>query len=194
MISIYIIYQFKGKYLNGSVAPIRKSTKEGAVNGLYMELFLYDQIGSTTLSVSNGIRIVVHNQSKTPSFYDGSLLSAGTQSFVEVQRIFSSHLEKPYSDCTKDITIDYPSKIVKSMLNAGYAYNQKDCFYACFQNYLIDKCGCYDFSISRSVIKVMFQGSDVKPCLNFSQMLCDTQVTDYFEYFISKQLKIKITK
>lgn len=141
-----------------------------------MELVHFDQIGASTLSCSNGIRMVVHNQSKTPSFYEGSLISAGAQTQVDVQREFSYHLEKPYSDCTKDITTDYPSDIVKSILNAGFPYNQKDCFNACFQKYLINKCGCYDFMLPASITKLMMNGSDLRPCQSFVDIMCDTDV------------------
>lgn len=154
---------------------MKKSTKPGSVNGFILELFIYEPVNQSTLSISNGVHLIVHNQTKAPSFYEGLSISPGTQTNVEVQRVFSSHLDKPYSDCHKDINSDYPSKIVRSMLSTGYAYNQRDCFFACFQQFLVKNCSCYDFS-STIPVDSFIDTTQFKPCLNQTGIKCAIEV------------------
>lgn len=50
-------YRFNsGKYANGSNAPIWLSTKAGSINGLTIELFLYESNNVMSLSSSSGIK------------------------------------------------------------------------------------------------------------------------------------------
>lgn len=166
---------FTGKLANGSQSPILKSTKIGPTNGLRIELFLNEPHDLRSLSVSNGARVVVHNQTHSPSFYEGIHVAIGAETYVEVNRAFSSLLEKPYSDCMNYIDITHhPSKLVKSIISTGYAYTQQHCFYACYQFYLIERCGCHDFS---SLLPITtFTSQNIRPCLNFTQMTCNAQV------------------
>lgn len=140
-----------------------------------MELFLFEPIDVETMSESTGARLVVHNHTIFPAFFDGIYIPSGMQNNIMVERKFSSHLEQPYSDCTKNIDINYPSKLVKAILSTGYSYTQQNCFYTCFQFYLIENCGCYDFS-SFVPINTYMNATNLQPCLNFSQINCDSKV------------------
>lgn len=125
-------------------------------------------------SVSSGARVVIHNQTRLPSLNEGMLLSIGQQTYIDVNRMFSSLLEQPYSNCVGTIDINHPSKLVKLILSSGVSYTQQDCFYACYQFYLIGKCGCFGFP---SILPLTtFTNLNHQPCLNYSQMVCNSKV------------------
>lgn len=48
------------------------------------------------------------------------------------------------------------------------SYRQIDCFGACFLRHVIQTCGCYDQTSSFPLLN-----SNNRPCLNFSDVLCD---------------------
>jgi hypothetical protein len=123
-----------------------------------------------------GALVIVHNKTDQPLFYKGISLSSGTQANIQITREFSEHLESPYSDCTKDISTDYPSEYVQALLKTNYTYHQSTCFNMCFQKYLIQECDCYD--LSGSYFNYYTNNS---PCLNFSQILCDSDA--YVKFF-----------
>lgn len=131
----------------------------------------------SSLSFLSGARVVVHNQSRVPIFYEGIMTPTGFQTSVEVRRVFSSHLSSPYSDCTNTIDSSYPSKIVKAILNSGQGYRQQLCFNICFQFYVTQRCGCYDFSSSIPP-SLYLDTTTYRPCRNISQIQCDTLVNN----------------
>lgn len=170
-------YKFNtGKYRNGSKAPIRKSSKAGSINGLTLELFLHEPTNPFSLSTENGAHVLVHNKSDFPAFFDGISVASGTKTNIQIERVFTYHLEKPYSACVKNIDENYPSKLVKTMLQRGYKYTQQNCFLACYQDRSLEKCGCHDMysQILTGVPPLNDTGSVF--CTNYSQVVCDSQV------------------
>lgn len=131
----------------------------------------------SSLATSTGVRLSVQNQSDSVPFDQGISLPVGAQTDVAVFRKFSSHMEKPFSECEQNIDETYPSDMVKLTLKSGYAYTQVNCFFTCYQFYLIERCNCYDSSPSAFPFEVLLE-RNVYPCLNLSQLACDTQV-DY---------------
>lgn len=131
-----------------------------------------------SLSSATGVNVIVHNQTTSPGMSDGIFVSSGTQTNIQVERIFSSHLEAPYSECTKRISADYPSNLVKIMLSLGLTYTQQSCFMVCFQRYLMKKCGCYEFS-SPVPVYMFMNITNSRPCLNLSDVRCDALVKQY---------------
>jgi hypothetical protein len=77
----------------------------------------------------------------------------------------------PYSKC-KDNLAELNIPLVDKILKTGYKYRQRDCFFVCFQKYMIPECKCTDTSAI-----VSFDES-VEPCLNIAQIFCD------FEQFL----------
>lgn len=141
---------------------------------MILELFVDEPSDPISLSVSAGIRLVVHNQTHRPDFSEGILITPGTQTFVGIGRSFSSHLEYPYSNCVHEINTNHPSKLVKSILATDYKYTQEICFMACYQVLLNNRCSCFDFG---SVLPMStFTSQNLTPCVNSSQMTCNTNV------------------
>lgn len=143
-----------------------------------MEIFLNDFVDIRNLAITNGIRLVVHNQTHWPDYYDGILAATGSNTHVRVTRKFSSSLEQPYSECTSDITPSSTSKLVQLLLENGYAYNQRDCIYTCYQFYLIDQCGCFDYA--SPLPASTFTQRNIRPCNNITQISCDGKVREDF--------------
>lgn len=141
-----------------------------------MELFLYEPLNPLSLSTENGAHVLVHNKSDFPPIFDGISVASGTKTNIQVERVFSYNLEKPYSACIKDIDENYPSDFVKTMLQSGYKYTQQNCFLACYQEFSFEKCGCYDmYSQVLTGVPPLNDTNDVF-CTNFSQVVCDSQV------------------
>jgi hypothetical protein len=162
-----------GRYQNGSAAPIRSSTKPGYLNGLMLELYLDEPDDPFSLSSASGIHLVVHNQTTFPDFTSGISVGTGSQTNVQIERIFSSHLEQPYSECSNDIS-KFPSKMVEALEDSGYTYTQANCFLMCFERYSIEKCGCYQYSSQIPLNSVVTKNQ--RPCLNISDINCATEV------------------
>ena len=141
-------------------------------------MYLYEPTNPLSLSTDNGAVVIVHNKTDHPAFYDAIGLSSGTKAGVLIERVFSYHLEYPYSDCVKDIDESYPSALIKTMLQKGYAYTQKNCFLACYQEFSFKKCGCYDvFAYQQTGVPASDANyTDILFCTNFTQMFCDSQV------------------
>lgn len=130
------------------------------------------------LAISTGIRLLVHNQTQPPIFYDGVLAQVGTQTSFTMKRVFSSRLQQPYSECNSNIDENHSSEIVKSITSTGYRYTQQDCFVACYQYYLVEKCGCFDYA---SLLPTStFTSKNIGPCNNLTQLFCDAEVIQKF--------------
>lgn len=147
----------------------------GSINGLIIELFVYEPTNMTSLATSSGIRVIIHNQSYWPVFYEGISVSVGTHSQIQISRQFTSRLENPYSDCTQNIFENSPSDMVKIMMQTGNSYKQSDCFQTCFQFWTVERCNCFDNSIVFPF--EIFTNKNITPCLTFNQTVCDAKVT-----------------
>lgn len=145
------------------------SSQTGSISGLSIELFLYEPVDVFSLSTTMGALVIVHNKTEQPQFFNGISISSGTQANIQITREFSEHLESPYSGCTKDITVNYPSKFVQALVKTNFTYHQSDCFILCYQTYLIKQCGCYDLANP-----YLNENQSILPCLNFSEVLCDS--------------------
>lgn len=140
-----------------------------------MELFVYEPTDIRTLAISSGIRVMIHNQSQSPVYSDGMLVPVGAETHVRINRLFSSRLEQPYSECNSHIDEHHPSELVRLLLSNGYWYTQRDCFLACYQYYLVDKCDCFDYA---SLLPTStFTNKSIQPCANLTQILCNSDVS-----------------
>lgn len=128
----------------------------------------------TSLSTTTGLQLMIHNQSQELLYDQGFAIPTGTSTNVQINRKFSSRLEKPYSDCTQNIDENYPSDMVQYILQASQLYTQENCIYACYEFKVVDTCGCFDNSIVFPYEILIAQ--NIKPCLNVSQTGCIYQV------------------
>ncbi len=113
---------------------------------------------------------MVHNQSIQPfTVKSGINIPTGFETYVSVNRNFYNKLDKPYSNCLKDLTpVNGYGKILFGYfkdLNVSY-YDQDFCYTLCYQDKLIDECECCDI-ITPEIRGCTFCASDLKfECMN----------------------------
>lgn len=91
------------------------------------------------------VLIAIHNQSMPPlDIYNvGYLLSTGSWNYFQIERIFNTRLDPPYSDCLKDVTtFEKNTTIVKHILALNRTYTQTDCFTLCSYLSATDASNC----------------------------------------------------
>jgi hypothetical protein len=168
--SLGVCYRFNsGKFKNGTRTNLKTSNKPDFSNGLMLQLFVGDGSDPRSLSLTTGAKISIHNDSLTPSIFEGFYLNVGTMSNVAVHKTFLSKIPYPYSDCTDNlIDIDsYESEYYRITMSTNNSYRQSDCFDICYQIYLNKKCNCYDPSIRYSNKKSSFL-----PCQSKNETQC----------------------
>ena len=108
----------------------------------------------TNYNYKTGLFLAIHNQSRTPFFpitkNYGIHVNTGYETYIALRRKITKKMEYPYSNCIKDLTPFSPEseKIFKFFkhLNIDY-YDQEICASLCFQDKLIDSCGCSEIGI-----------------------------------------------
>ena len=175
-------YRFNsGKNQKGEPVDLKVSKQAGKFNGLKIILFLPNNDVVQTFSLSNGLHIMINNQSFLPNSDEGFDVSTGTETSVAITKTISNQLPYPYSDCYAESTDDDESKtfdsdIVKTMKSLNMKYRQKDCFDMCFQQYIIQQCDCY--------LPNTYSFQNQNPCTNILNMFCFYQkYKEYFEYY-----------
>jgi len=121
-----------------------KSYKTGKISGIHMEIDVGADYPLPWLSES-GVHVFIHNKSHRISMYQGIDAPAGKSTNIAIKREFSNKMEKPYSDCVKDLET-YSSKYYQMLKNAKLAYLQSDCLELCFSEYVLKKCNCSEGS------------------------------------------------
>ena len=120
-----------------------------------------------------GLHVYVHNQSSIPRSTEGIDVASGSHTNIIVNRVFVTKLGNPYNDCQSNVD-NIDSGFLKTLKanNQNRTYNQKLCFELCFQNNLVENCGCYATFLIRSNSSV--------PCFNQSKILCLDKYTENF--------------
>jgi hypothetical protein len=92
-----------------------------------------------------GVKVFIHNQAYTPTFYDGFYVAVDAETDVTVSRTNIKRMEAPYGECVKDIQ-NYGSVFTnvlgKLSLSKISVYKQAYCFDYCFQRNVTLICGC----------------------------------------------------
>ncbi len=131
-------------------------------------LYLEPKGNEQKLAYKTGLYVVVHNQSTVPfTLRSGIYIPAGYETYVGVNRVITNKMGKPYSECLEGLTSDntYAKKLFGYFndLNVTY-YDQQFCFTLCYQDKLINECGCCD--INTPIIK------NSKYCASDTEMKC----------------------
>jgi hypothetical protein len=134
-----------------------------------------------TFSVSNGLHVMVNNQSSSScKTLDGLDVSTGTETSVSITKTISYQLPFPYSDCYSDKESNeyigkHDSNLIEEMKKINMSYSQNSCFDLCFQQFIIEQCGCH--------LPSTYSFSSEYPCINILDMFCFYR--KYEEYFDS---------
>ena len=127
----------------------------------------------TDFEYKAAIYLKVHNQSELPFTLDGGInIKAGQRTYVAINRIFTSHLEKPYSNCLKNLESGDPDlkRYFGYFQDLGVDYyDQNFCFKICAQDQLLKKCDCMDLT-TPAISNASYCESDVQlKCLSSFQ-------------------------
>ncbi|RNA10488.1 degenerin deg-1-like [Brachionus plicatilis] len=141
---------------NGNKSNVIKTKKSDWKNGLRLELFVGDPDEQQQFTYKAGIRVIVHNQTDSVfSDENGIDVSVGSQTNIGITRTMIKRRPYPYSNCIDN----YQSKQIlqrntfMKIIAARYPqmnkYSQIFCLKTCLQEFLINKCGCFDLSLPR---------------------------------------------
>ena len=103
--------------------------------------------------MSVGAHIFIHNDSLTPSPFEGIDLDVGHITNIAVQKSYISKLPKPYSDCTENLDDinSFDSDLFRFIIQLNNTYRRSDCYNLCYQNKLYQECSCQDSSFSKFI-------------------------------------------
>jgi amiloride-sensitive sodium channel subunit gamma len=139
-------------------------------------LFQVPSSVETYFAYRSGIIILAHNQSTRPiSLFGGTFVSSGAETFIGIKRSFITKQEKPYTDCINDLTSfsAYSKRLFGFFKDLDLkTYDQHLCSFICFQDKLIDKCGC-----ASAVIDSI---RDAPYCESPDELDCEAKFTAYF--------------
>ncbi|NXG55498.1 SCNNB protein, partial [Hemiprocne comata] len=127
------------------------SSNPGAEFGLKLILDISQQDYIPYLSSAAGARLMLHQQKSFPFLKDqGIYAMAGTETSIGVLVDELERMGYPYSDCTMNGS-DVPVKNLYSQYNTSYSIQA--CLRSCFQNHMIETCGCghYMFPLPEGV-------------------------------------------
>ncbi|NXD66905.1 SCNNB protein, partial [Eolophus roseicapillus] len=127
------------------------SSNPGAEFGLKLILDISQQDYIPYLSSAAGARLMLHQQKSFPFLKDqGIYAMAGTETSIGVLVDELERMGYPYSDCTMNGS-DVPVKNLYSEYNTSYSIQA--CLRSCFQNDMIEICGCghYMFPLPQGV-------------------------------------------
>lgn len=117
-------------------------------------------------------------------------VATGSKTNIQIDRVYSHYLPKPYSECTTNIDGD-ASELVQGLLSKGYSYRQQDCFMACFQTYSVQMCECYDVYIQLMTLTPKINETKYGPCANITQVICISKVSLVIIFFNLRKTKNK---
>ncbi|XP_007527906.1 amiloride-sensitive sodium channel subunit alpha isoform X2 [Erinaceus europaeus] len=126
------------------------SSMPGINNGLSLMLRTEQKDFIPLLSTVTGARVMVHGQDE-PAFMDdgGFNLRPGVETSISMRKEALDRLGGDYSDCTQNGS-DVPVENLYHPAN----YTQQVCIHSCFQENMIQKCGCaYIFYPSRKGVE-----------------------------------------
>ncbi|NXG71858.1 SCNNB protein, partial [Baryphthengus martii] len=127
------------------------SSNPGAEFGLKLILDISQQDYIPYLSSAAGARLMLHQQKSFPFLKDqGIYAMAGTETSIGVLVDELERMGYPYSDCTNNGS-DVPVRNLYSQYNTSYSIQA--CLRSCFQNHMIELCGCghYMFPLPEGV-------------------------------------------
>ncbi|XP_060116587.1 amiloride-sensitive sodium channel subunit beta [Heteronotia binoei] len=124
----------------GMMEKPRMSSNPGAEFGLKLILDINQTDYLPFLTLTAGARLMLHDQWSFPFLKDeGIFAMAGTETSIGVMVDELQRLGSPYSDCTAN-----GSDISIRNLYEDYrtAYSIQACLRSCFQQQMVDQCGC----------------------------------------------------
>ena len=95
------------QFNNNQINDTYKSTElEGIKYGLLLFIGAIRNENKYPNTISDGLRIFVHNQSFSPSSTEGLDIEIGKETTITIKRTFTSNVPYPYSECADTLNLD----------------------------------------------------------------------------------------
>lgn len=142
-------------------------TRTSKIDGLVLELFVGVPEYIQTFTMNSGAVVFLSNNSISVSSLEGLELRPGSETSISVNRVFSTQLKKPYSNCDLEEALfdSYDSELYRMVFKMNKTYNQRDCYDLCYQSLVLRDCNCYDLMF------MALKPTD-KPCLALDEIIC----------------------
>jgi len=165
----------------------KKTRQEGMAVILYLNntniRFVADYRLSPFQSYTEGVKVLLHPRGTVPEMVEGFTVSPGTEASVVAKYHRRLLLEKPYGTCKKKTDLNF-SYIEDT--DIAWKYTEYACRSLCYQNRIIEKCGCldstelvFDSLIKRYPFCSMFNLKNPKKAL--SEMNCTRSAKSYLD-------------
>ena len=117
---------------------------------------------------------MINNHTIIPLISDLITVAPGTETNINVNRLFTQRLPSPYNDCLSNLTTPdaFNSDVYRAIIKSQRAYRQKDCFDLCYQQEVINECGCY--------VNILDKLNGNTTCMNSKQTECSTRIWKLF--------------
>jgi hypothetical protein len=166
-----------GRNRNGLPVGKKLTTKSGRYDGLQLELFVGIPSHMDLFAFNSGAILLIKNHSYNQIEESGVYVGTGLETDIVVERVFSTHIKKPYSECDLEEINEssYDSFLFQEMLRNNISYSQVECFDFCYQNLTENQCNCSDAAIPTL--------HGVEKCLTIDQVYC---LYGVYEEFVKK--------
>jgi hypothetical protein len=172
-----------GANSSGHSVPLKYSAIPGEENGLFLSFMLPDIANQFSYADTIGLRIFIHNNSLRPSSSENIILKPGSLTNIAVERTIINKEPFPYSDCINIEHFKFTG-LSSYSFDSAETYRQSDCLNSCLQMNINENCKCYYLRYPK------VPNSDVKPCLNTTELLCaSTEYKNFVEKGIEKYSK-----
>ncbi len=117
---------------------------------------------------------MINNHTIIPLINDLITVAPGTETNLNVNRLFTQRLPYPYNDCLSNLTTPdaFNSAVYRAIIASQKAYRQKDCFELCYQQEVINECGCY--------VNILEKLNGNSTCMTIKQTECSARVWKLF--------------
>jgi hypothetical protein len=155
------------------------TSSAGRRNGLRLEIYIGQEIDKISFLRSSGAVVLIHNVSSSPLFGVRDInLRAGTETDIIVKQVNQIRKSKPYSNCVIGSENNLNSYLYNLTLNLNNnIYEQAVCLRLCLQNEILNKCNCYDYTVSTIPNSI--------PCDEYS--LANCSYPTFLDFYLSNK-------
>ena len=143
---------FFGNCLRFNANHTKTLTQSGSKNGLSMEIYIGDGDENVEFTRTRGLHLFVTNSSTNTKDALSIDIPTGMSTNIALDYSLTYRMVKPYSTC-----------------NPSEGYSQSICKQYCYQQFVINKCSCYDSRALRSneQIQLITNG-----CVHLNELVC----------------------
>ena len=95
---------------------------------------------------STGLKVVIHPRNTVPDLIEGDTVAPGHETTIRVTPTSIELLPHPYGECVDKKYLEYPNEhhVDPHEPNQPYFYTSETCRSICYQEHVIEQCGCID--------------------------------------------------